>query len=140
MLHQSKLNMNSGESFPLYETVYSMVRIRARRNKFLIEDMLIMQQHLRPPIPKAKDWKEVADGVVAEGMKESLHNIDTIVSAVFGNKVSQNEIPKSMRHANVKNPALAVFGGGRWLQDNPTDGLQKQFEQTRKRMVSQPVS
>ena len=70
-------------------------------------------------------------------MKESLKKIDTIISAVFGNKVSQEEIPKSMRNANVKNPARAVFGGGRWLKDNPTESLQKQFEETRKRMASQ---
>lgn len=73
---------------------------------------------------------------ITKATKANLNNIDTLLSAVFGNKVSQDEIPKSMRKANVKNPALAVFGGGRWLMDNPTQDLASHWTAVGKLMVS----
>ena len=72
---------------------------------------------------------------ISKATKTNLNNIDTILSAVFGNKVSQEEIPQSMRRGHVKNPALAIFGGGRWLMNNPTEHLQAHWEEVGKLMV-----
>lgn len=69
-------------------------------------------------------------------MKATLDHIDTLVSAVLGNKVSQDEIPKGMRKGGVKNPAVAVFGWGTWLKDKPTEGLKDQIKEIAKLTVS----
>jgi len=77
---------------------------------------------------------------IEESTRENLQNIDKILAAVFGGKdSSQDNIPGSMRKANVKNAALAVFGGGRWLQNNPTADLETHWKEVGKLMVSHPA-
>ena len=73
--------------------------------------------------------------MLQESFKAGLKHIDTLVSAVFGNQVGQDEIPKNMRKGEVKNPAVSVFGWGVWLLDNPTENLQKRFERIGDLMV-----
>lgn len=72
---------------------------------------------------------------ISRATKQNLENIDTLLSAVFGNQVSQDEIPDSMRKAKVNNAAVSVFGGGKWLMNNPTEDLGAHWSEVGKLMV-----
>jgi hypothetical protein len=68
---------------------------------------------------------------------EATHQIDAILAAVFGMQGhKQDDIPMAMRIGDAKNPAVQVFGGGVWLQDQPNNGLPEWAGEIGKQMVS----
>lgn len=91
------------------------------------------------PLELQNASEEQIQTAIEQSTKENLRNIDMLMSAVFGNLISQDNIPNSMKKANVKNAALAVFGGGRWLMNNPTEDLGSHWNQVGRLMVSHPA-
>jgi hypothetical protein len=84
--------------------------------------------------------KVAMNALITSMTVEATHQIDVILAAVFGMQGHlQEDIPVAMRMGDAKNPAVQVFGGGVWLQDQPNNGLPEWAGQIGKQMVCHAI-